>query len=164
MAVTNRIQVQAQVASTPTMAVPRSGGPSESIDFLHTFTEGLNLGQANWSWISRRSLAKAGTEDLDLYGSLTELDGATINGVKLRLLVILNEGPGTLELSRPGANGVPLFKAAGDAIYIPAGCMFLWSESDDDAGIAITTATGDLLTVTEANVDVVTYKVMIAGT
>jgi|APSaa5957512622_1039677.scaffolds.fasta_scaffold01488_9 hypothetical protein len=161
---TNRLEVQVRASNSPTRAAPLSGGPGQSIDFFHTFTEGLNLGQVDHVFYDERTLVMSGTEDLDLSGTLKECDGITnVTLTRLRVAAFYNEGPGEMLLSRPAANGVVLFSAAVDQIVIPAGAVFLWACSDEDSGIVVTPVTGDLLTVTEGGSGPITYKVLLAG-
>lgn len=161
----NRLDLQVHLANSPTMASPVSGGPSQVIDFFHTFTEGLNPGQVNQVYYGQRTLGVSATEDLDISGTLKEVDGVTnVTLVRLRVVGIYNEGPGDLTFARAAANGVPLFSAASDAIVIPAGGMFFWTCGATASGTVVTAATGDLLTVTETSALGTTYDVMIAGT
>lgn len=128
---------------------------------------GVGLGQADRVWVDAgRSLAASGTENLDLAGALVTAFGGTLTIVKIKGLFIktADANPGTLALSRPATNGVVLFSAASDAIVIPAGGFFGWA-CKDNAAVAVTAATGDLLTVTAAATSgTYFYDVVVVGT
>lgn len=115
----------------------------------------------------QRTLSASGTEDLDLAGGLTNpLTGAAMTFVELRAVLITAASANTnnVVVSRPASNGVPIFSAAGDAIPVQPGGVFLWS-CPADGKVAVTAGTGDLLTITNsAGSTSVTYDVTIIGT
>jgi len=165
MAQTNRLDMQIRASNAPTYAAPKSGGPGESVDFFHVFTEGLNPGQVDWVYQAERELAVGTNEDLDFAagGGLFESDNTAIAGTKLRALAILNEGPGQLEVGPPAA-GILWCKAATDRVIIPPGGIVAWSCGPTATGIDITAVTADLLNITEDGTAAVTYKILAAGT
>jgi len=129
------------------------------------FTDGTTAGKADRIFADTRTLAASGTENLDLAGVLTDAYGATITFVTIKALLIKAAAGNTndVQLTRPAANGVPLFLAASDGIPIRPGGIFAWACTG--TGIAVTAATGDLITLTNsAGGTGVTYDVMIVGT
>lgn len=121
------------------------------------------LGQANILFSDTRTLAASGTENLDLAGVLADALGTTIAAAEVVAIYIGAASGNTndVQLTRPAANGVPLFLAAGDGIAIGPGDFFLFTNRK---GITVTAATGDLLTVTNSAAGTgVTYDVVIFG-
>ena len=132
-----------------------------------TLASGVAANQADRVFTDTRTLGASATEDLDLAGVLLDAFGAAITFVKLKALVIKAAAANTnnVHLSRPaGATGVPIFLAISDGIIIPPGYTFAWF-GPGTGGIAVTPATGDLITLTNsAGGTGVTYDVVIIGT
>lgn len=143
------------------------GTPNYPIDNTTRFlwATGTGTDQADRMFTDTRTLGASATEDLDLVGSLNDGLGSTITIVKLKALIV-KAAPGNTNnvlVSRPAANGVPLFLAASDAIPVLPNGVFAWVSPG--AGITVTPATGDLVTVTNsAGTTAVTYDVIIIGT
>jgi len=126
---------------------------------------GTSTGLADKVFHDTRTLTASATEDLDLAGSLTDALGTALTIVKLKAVYISAASANTnnVVLSRPAANGVPLFSAASDAISVLPGGMLLWVAPG--AGVTVTAATGDLMTITNsAGSTSVTYDVVLIGT
>lgn len=127
---------------------------------------GVGANQADLLWHDQRTLAASGTEDLDLAGGLTDAFGTALTLVKLKEIIVVAAAGNTnnVNVTRPAANGVPLFLAASDGIAVPPGGM-IHVQAPGAAGIAITAGTGDLLTITNSGAGTsVTYDVIIVGT
>jgi hypothetical protein len=140
------------------------GTPSmlAKIEKLLSFTPGTAAdGQANILFSDQRTLAASATEDLDLAGVLSSAFGSTITAAEV-VFVYFEAASGNtndVQITRPAANGVPLFLAAGDGIALKPGDFFCLSNDD---GYTVTAATGDLITVTNSAAGTpVTYKVLI---
>jgi hypothetical protein len=123
------------------------GIPAQLVNFMKEidFTPGtLTAGQANVMFSDTRTLAASAAEDLDLAGVLSDALGAVITAAEvLAILVYAHTGnTNDLQLTRPAANGVPVFLAAGDGLPIGPGDAFLFTSRK---GIAVTPATGDLI-------------------
>jgi hypothetical protein len=133
---------------------------SKEIDF----TPGTAaVGQANVLFSDTRTLAASATENLDLAGVLADALGATIAAAEVVALYIAAASGNTndVQISRPAANGVPLFLAAGDGFALGPGDFSLRTYRN---GIAVTAATADLITVTNGGAGTsVTYDVVILG-
>jgi hypothetical protein len=127
---------------------------------------GVGVGQADRVFTDQRTLAPSATEDLDLAGVLLDPWGQAITFAKIKALILKAAAGNTnnVNLSRPaGATGVPLFTAVSGGIVIPPGFCFAWFGSG--AGVVVTPATGDLITLTNAAAGTpVTYDVVILGT
>lgn len=126
---------------------------------------GTGANSADLCFHDQRTLAASATEDLDLAGALAGPLGAAQVFVELRAIMIKAAAGNTnnVNITRPAANGVPLFLAASDGIAIPPGGVFLWS-CPADGKVVVTAATGDLVTITNsAGSTSVTYDVVIVG-
>lgn len=120
-----------------------------------------SLSQADLMFSDTRTLAASGTEDLDLAGALSSAFGATITAAEVVLIFIKAHAANTnnVNVTRPASNGVPIFLAASDGRAIKPGDYLLII---DTAGIGVTAATADLITVTNsAGTTSVTYDVVI---
>jgi hypothetical protein len=127
---------------------------------------GTGANSADLCFHDQRTLAASATEDLDLAGALAGPFGASQVFAEVRAVMIKAAAGNTnnVNLTRPAANGVPLFLAASDGIAIPPGGVFCWS-CPADGKVAVTGGTGDLLTLTNsAGGTSVTYDVVIIGT
>lgn len=142
---------------------------SSAIDTLiKTYTcalaPGTGDGQANTVWSDTITLAASGTADLDFAASLTSSFGATLTFTKIKAIIVaaLAANTNNVVVSRPAANGLVIFSAASDAVSILPGGLFVLTAPK--AGIAVTAATGDLLTFTNsAGTTGVTYDVIVVG-
>lgn len=128
-------------------------------------TSGTGLGAADMQWSDTRTLAASATEDLDLAGSLTGPLGTSLTFARVKLIYVtaLAANTNDVQVTRPASNGVPLFLAAGDGLAVKPGGSFLWA-APNAAGVAVTAATGDLLTMTNSAAGTsVTYSIVIIG-
>ncbi len=131
-----------------------------------TLATGTGANQADLVFADQRTLAASATEDLDLAGVLISGAGAVLTFAKLKAIYIKAASANTnnVVVSRPASNGVPLFSAAGDALAILPGGAFMWF-APGLAGVTVTAATGDLITLTNSAAGTsVTYDVIIVGT
>lgn len=127
---------------------------------------GTGANSADLCFHDTRTIAASGTEDLDLAGSLAGPFGASQVFVEVRAVMIRAAAGNTnsVRVTRPAANGVPLFLAASDGIDVPPGGVFLWS-CPADGKVSVAAGTGDLLTVANSSSgSTVTYDVVIIGT
>lgn len=131
-----------------------------------SFADGSGAGQASKAWSDTRTLAASATEDLDLAGVLVDaISGAAITFATIKAIVILAAAGNTndVNVQRAAANGVPLFLAASDGLPVKPGGAIAWG--CPGAGVAVTAATADLLTITNSGAGTpVTYDIVIIGT
>jgi hypothetical protein len=141
---------------TPTMLA--------SVSKLLEFTPGTAaISQANVLFSDTRTLAASATENLDVAGVLADALGATIAAAEIVAIYVAAAAGNTndVQLTRPAANGLVAFLAAGDGLAIGPGDCFLFTNRK---GITVTPATGDLLTLTNsAGTTGVTYDILILG-
>lgn len=131
-----------------------------------TLASGTGANQADLVFADNRTIAASGNEDLDLAGVLAGPLGGTLTFVKVKAVLIRAAVGNTnnVRVTRPAANGVPLFLAASDGIDVPPGGMFLFV-APGAAGVAVTAATGDLINVANSGSGTsVNYDVVIIGT
>jgi hypothetical protein len=136
-----------------------------SASLAHSLVDGTAAGQADRVFTDERTLDASATEDLDLSGVLLDAFGAAILFASIKAIVVIADPDNTnnVNVTRPGAAGVPLFLAAGDGMPIRPGYGFAWFGSG--AGVAVTAASADLLTFTNSGAGTpVTYKIVIIGT
>lgn len=126
---------------------------------------GTGTGQADRIFTDTRTLAASATENLDLAGSLVDAFGATITFARIKMVLVTAAVGNTnnVNVIRESTNGVPLFLALSDGIPVRPGGGFCWW-TPDAAGVVVTAATGDLLTITNSGSGTsVTYDVVIIG-
>jgi hypothetical protein len=133
-----------------------------------SLADGAGAGQANLVFMDRRNIAASATDSLDLNGGglldpqRNTLVFARIKGLWVRA-VSTNNAANNVVVTRPAANGVPLFTAAGDSLALRPGEIFTWT-SPTAAGVVVTAATGDLIDfVNSAGTNTVDYDVVILG-
>ena len=149
MAGTHLLTFSLAIIDSPTRTdALASGGGGYAIRDNSIFVDGLNVGEVGHVYAGKLSLAASGTQDLDLVGALISTVGETINGSKLRAIVVRNLGPGVARVTRPAANGVPLFVTAADAIDLEEDDIFAFKSK---TGKTITAATGDLINISESS-------------
>jgi hypothetical protein len=130
------------------------------------FTDGTGANQAKKIFTDTRTLSASATESLDLFGSLVDAYGVTMNAAKLKGIVVTAAAANTnsVQVTRPAANGVPLFMAASDGIALTPGASFC-AVFPDANGVAVTASTGDLITFTNsAGSTSVTYTLILIYT
>jgi hypothetical protein len=164
MALTTELTLKLVATLTGTADLLTPAAPLE-LTQRHRLATGTGANQADMMWTDRRTLAASATEDLDLAASLTGHVGGTLTFARIKALVVLAASANTnnVNVTRPASNGVPLFLAASDGVPVLPGGSFVWV-APNATGIAVTAATGDLLTFTNsAGSTSVTYDVVIIG-
>lgn len=162
--------LSARIAAQLTATLAGSPDLSAATDVLdyrvrQDFTSGAGADQADMMWTDRRTLSASATEDLDLAGVLVNALGQTQTFARIKAIMVKAAAGNTnnVNVIRPAANGVPLFLAAGDGIAVKPDGLFLWV-APDASGVAVTPATGDLLTITNSGAGTgVTYDIVIIG-
>lgn len=133
-----------------------------------TLADGAGASAANLVFADTRTITASATDSLDLAGGglldpqRNTLVFARIKGLFVRASAA-NNAANNVVVTRPAANGVPLFTAAGDSLALRAGEVFTWI-SPTASGVAVTAGTGDLIDfVNSAGTNSVTYDVVIIG-
>jgi hypothetical protein len=162
VAATIELNIKAKQSGTADLGSPQF---TALLEKLLEFTPGTAaVGQSNVLFSDERTLAASATEDLDVAGVLADALGATIAAAEVVAIAIVADAGNTndVQLTRPAANGVPAFLAAGDGVAIGPGDIFLLTNRK---GIGVTAATGDLLihVANSGGTTGVTYKVIVIG-
>ena len=135
-------------------------------DWSANLANGTGAAQASQVYQDSGTLAGSASTNLDLAASLVNIFGVTITFTKIKLFAIqalsTNNVANNLQVSRGSSNGFVWFLAASDGFYLAPGAIFVWQ---DPAGVAVTAATGDILTLTNgAGTNTIGYNVIIVGT
>lgn len=164
MALTSTIDISFDCTQTNPLDLQTPTAPLSLAKRIRLLT-GVGADQADMIWTDTNTLAASGTTDIDLAGSLTGAFGTSLTFARIKVVYFsaLSTNTNNVNVTRPASNGAPLFLAAGDGIPVrPDGC-FLWV-APGATGIAVTGATGDLITVTNSGGTTgVTYSVVIIG-
>lgn len=131
--------------------------------FVVDIANGTGTGQANNVFHDTRTVTTGATDSLDLAGSLQNAIRQTLTFTAIKAVIVYSRLTNTtvLSVTRPAANGVPIFAAAGDASPIGPGGLFVWSAPG--AGVTVTAGTGDLLDIVNAAGASATYDIVIVG-
>jgi len=152
-----KISVSAYITDDRTLVSGAAIAPSKfitSADAAWLIASGIAAGQADKCWGDQITVTTGATavHDLATGGTLVDSAGASVVIVKLRAIVLAANGIAgvanttTLTLTRPAANGVPIFSAAsGAAPPLSAGGIYVWA--DPGAGVTVTAATADLINI-----------------
>lgn len=132
-------------------------------NFENAFTNGAGASKAEEVWHDQRTLGSGANEDIDVAGALTGVLGGTVTFTKIKAILIRSLSTNTVNLtvSRPASNGLPLFAAAGDAVVLTPGAIFLLTDPSA-AGIAVTAGTADLINLLAGAASTV-YDIWILG-
>lgn len=163
MALTSTISLRVQARQTGASDLGTAAG---SIDWSAAvdLTNGTGAGQANAMWSDRRTLTTGANEDLDLAGVLVSELGTTLTFTKIKAVIVKGATANTtnLTISRPASNGLAIFAAAGDAITVKPGGLFVHVDPSL-AGVTVTAATGDLLNIANSAGASATYDIIVIG-
>lgn len=126
---------------------------------------GTGANQADKVFSDSRTIAASATDSLDLAGALLDALGDAFTPARIKALYVFAAAANTnnVNVTRPAANGVPLFLAAGDGIPVRPGGLFVWV-APDATGVAVTAGTGDLIDIVNSGAGTsVTYDILIVG-
>jgi hypothetical protein len=162
------------ISQTSTLAVTLSALLADSLDnstvrdevsksYSLSITNGTGASQANQLWHDTRTVLTGATDSLDLAGVLTNGIRQTVTFASIKLVLVKAAAANStiISVTRPAANGVPIFSAAGDAAPLGPNGVFLWSSPV--SGVTVTASTGDLLDIVNAAGASATYDIFIVG-
>jgi hypothetical protein len=132
-----------------------------ALNLEQAFITGNGSGQADRIFHDTRSLADAATEDLDLYGGLTDAFGTTLNFAKVKALIIKNLST-TQTLSVGGAAATQFSNwvaNVNDIVVLPPGAFLCLV---NPAGYAVTSIL-DLLKIANSAGAAGSYDIVIIG-
>lgn len=165
MSVAGTFRILAQISEILDSGENRSGDVLHKLDIDVRLKTGTGSGQADVVWSDRRTLAGAGSEVLDLAGSLTNSYGGTVTFAKVKAVFIRNRATTDgydLRAGPDATNGwVGMFLDATDRIRVAAGGCHVWY---DPNGQAVTAGSTDELFVQNDGAGSVDYDIVIIGT
>lgn len=131
----------------------------------YSVANGTSSDQANMIWTDNRSVSASSSEDLDLYGGLTNAFGDTINFSAIKGIFIFADSANVNNLIIGGDSNalVNYVGNANDVINVKPGGMF--AVYDPSAGgYGVTNSTGDVLQVANSSSgSSVVYDIIIIG-
>lgn len=136
------------------------------LEALFDWANGTGANQADLVFSDERTIAPAGTDTLDLAGSLSDAFGNTLTFADLKAIIVVADSGNTnnVVVGRPATNGVPFFNAASDAIALQPGAMFAWV-NPGATGVSVTAGSADEIDIVNGGGGTsVTYKVILIGT
>jgi hypothetical protein len=159
--------IDLSIKAKQTGAAHRGAAPSIVQDASKSFEFSAGTaatGQSNVLFSDTRTLSASSGEDLDLAGVLADALGSTITAAEIVAIYIAAASGNTndVQLTRPAANGVPAFLAAGDGCGDWPGRRL---PADEQARASQSwLSTGDLLHVLNGGAGTsVEYDVVIIG-
>jgi hypothetical protein len=165
MALTTELLVQLVTKLTKTLDLVTPEA-AQTIKKALSLATGTGANQADKIFSDQRTIAASGTDTLDLNGGgLLDALGDAFNLARIKLLLVVAAAGNTnnVNVTRPAANGVPLFLAAGDGLPVRPGGFFLWTAPDATA-VPITAGTADLLDLVNSGGGTsVVYDIIIVG-
>jgi hypothetical protein len=142
------------------------GTPNILVDVIKQmqFTPGTAaVGQANVLFSDTRTIAPSATDSIDVAGAIADALGTTIAAAEIVAIYVAAASGNTndVQVTRPAANGVPLFLAAGDGFALGPGDFSLRTNRN---GVGVVAATGDLIAIVNGGAGTsVTYDIVIIG-
>lgn len=128
-----------------------------------TLSYGAGYGKADLSFSDDRALSASGSENLDVYGGLTDAFGAAINAAKVKAIIIdnLESSVGTLTVGAAASNTFNgPFSGATMSVDIKPGDRVVFASR---AGWAVTASTGDILKVANSSAGSANYHITIVA-
>ncbi len=164
MAVTQTSQITIKVQGTLTNATLGTARDEIALDYTTNLGPGAGAGQANEIYRATRTLTASATEDLDLSGVLSDALGVSVALTKVKAIVVHAASGNTNNVKVGGGNTTfSLFVDPTDSMSIKPNGTFVLTDPSA-AGIAVTNASTDLLTVTNsAGSTSVSYDIVVFG-
>jgi hypothetical protein len=148
--------------------------PDDSLSrvFELKLSNGTGAEAGNQMWHDRRTLANGASDNLDMYGVLTNFRGETVNFAVIRAVILSNRVLNTSTLRYGGAAAnpwFPMFANSSDIGVIPLpGATYpayVCLTAPDAAGFPVGAASADIFKIAhggEASADL-TYDIIIIG-
>jgi hypothetical protein len=134
-------------------------------------SNGTGAESGDQTWHDRRTLTTGASETLDLYGTLTNAFGATVQFNMIRILWIINNSTAsTLQIGGAAANAFsPMFANSSDILVLrPSGATYpamVALTAPDATGYDVTSGTADQLKIAHGgeNSASLTYDIILIG-
>jgi hypothetical protein len=132
-----------------------------------SITYGTGNAQCNWMYYASRTVTATTADNLDLYGSLTDAFGTTINATYLKVLAVAISSPDGTKKLQVGPRGVAntnqlAFGGTGATVYVE---VYDWQvvAFNPYTGFAVTNASTDVVGIYNPGAGSVTYSILMAG-
>jgi hypothetical protein len=162
---TGRMAMSVQATYTKTIGSSNAVF-SPNYNVTWSIRDGVGVDQGDLVYMAERTLADGISEELDLFGGLTDAFGDTLNFARIKTIAIrITSGASNLIVGGAAANGfVGWFADATDKLTVPFGGVFLLT-SPDAIGWVVTDATADLLKFQHDGTDTadITYELTLIG-
>jgi len=121
--------------------------------------------QADQVWLDERTLTTGATDTLDLYGSLTDVFGMTVNFEKVKAILVAHKsGTAGLHIGYTATTALAALIGAADANRkIEPNGLFFACSPDDGAAVAAGVSDSLVLKHDAADGDPITYQIVIVG-
>lgn len=131
----------------------------------YSVANGTDASQANMIWTDNRSISASSSDDLDLYGGLTNAFGDTINFTAIKGIFIVAD-PSNVNNVIIGGDGSALVNWVGnanDVVNVKPGGMFCIYDPSA-GGYGVTNTSADILQIANSSSgSSVVYDIMIVG-
>ncbi len=125
---------------------------------------GTGAGQADQVYTASYAIATAGTQSIDVKGSLVDALGAAFTPAKLKAVYIYSQSANTTTLTLfVSPNSVPILNTAATTATLLPGGVFLVVQPPL-AGIPVTAGTGDIIKIVNAAGATANVDVILVGT
>ena len=132
----------------------------------YQITNGTGLDQANMIWADQRTISASSTDDLDLYGGLTNSFGTTINFTSIKGIIVVASATNTNDVVIGGDGSAALIGWVGDAtdtVVVKPGGMFALMNPNAN-GYTVTATTADILQISNSSSgSSVVYDIILLG-
>lgn len=162
MTVSGTITVRPELTHTPS-SIGAANSVSEIITdaFSQAIADGSGDGQMNALYQAERNLGATTSENLDLYGGLTNSFGTTMNFATVKLIIVINDTVGDLYVGGGNFSAI-LNGGTTDEIVIKAGGTLVLVAPN--TGYTVTDSSADLLKIENAAGSAIDYQIIIGGT
>jgi len=158
-----KINVQGTLVSSLNL-----GSSNYSLNYSqsNSLVNGTGANQSNIVFANTYTISASGSQNIDLYGGLTDVYGSTINFTKIKGLVICASSSNTNNVLVGGAASNAFFTwcdAATDQITVrPGGTFALFAP--DSTAYAVTSGTADILKIANSGSGTsVVYDIILIG-
>lgn len=141
------------------------GSPQSIVNYekVISLLTGTATLQADVRWSDQRTLTSSQNENLDLAASLVGAFGNTLTFYRLKGFLVYSV-TGTVIVTRPTSNGVPIFSLANDGVTFGTGGCFLYcSPVNGTATPIVVPGTADIINIA-TGASGCTYDIHIWGT
>ncbi len=159
MAITGTISGQLALNDRRTVGLSTNANIAINVQPSAVFTDGVGALQANVLYQATPALS-GGVKSVDIYGSVTDSYGSTVNDVRVKAIYVKNKSATYDLVLGNSANAALSPLNATGTITLPPGAFFI-AVAPDATGWAITANSADTLLFTGTNVE--TFDLVVLG-